>query len=84
METTIMINITLFVIISIFIWLFIILIYKLYKTEMKRRSYINNIKVGDKVWFSITDNIVNSVVEEIDGDNIKVSIVVNRKRLNPN
>lgn len=51
---------------------------------MKRRSYINNIKVGDKVWFSVSDNMVNTVVEEIDGDNIKVSIVINRKRLNPN
>ena len=84
METTTMVNITLFVIISIFIFLFIRLIYSVYKTEMKRSSYINNIKVGDKVWFSISDNIVNSVVEEIDGDNIKVSITVNRKRLNPN
>ena len=84
METTTMVNITLFVIISIFIFLFIRLIYSVYKTEMKRSSYINNIKVGDKVWFSISDNIVNSTVEEIDGDNIKVSITVNRKRLNPN
>lgn len=84
METTTMVNVTLFIITSIFIFLFMRLIYSLYKTEMKRRSYINNIKVGDKVWFSVSDNIVNTVVEEIDGDNIKVSIVINRKRLNPN
>lgn len=84
METIIITNIvigTFFILIMILsIWLS----YSIYRTEMKRKSYVNNIKVGDKVWFPVSDNIVNSVVEEIDGDNIKVSIVINRKRLNPN
>ena len=40
--------------------------------------------VGDSVWFSTSATDINCVVEEIDGDFVKVSLTIRKDRLHRN
>ena len=63
---------------------FIYVIVKTIKTRKQQKKYLPYMEIGDSVWFSTPATDINSVVEEIDGDFVKVSLIVRKDRLHLN
>jgi preprotein translocase subunit YajC len=59
-------------------------IYNTIKAERKRKLFIPGMKSGDKVYFSVASGNVNGEVLEVNGDDVKVVITLNKSRLYPN
>ncbi len=54
------------------------------RTTRQQKKYLPNMKAGDSVWFSTPATDINGVVEEIDGDFVKVSLTIRKDRLHSN
>ena len=63
---------------------FIYALYNTYKGEQTKKEFTPNMKTGDKVYFPVASGSVNCEVVEIDGDNVKVTLTINKSRLYPN
>ena len=50
----------------------------------QQKKYLPNMKVGDSVWFPTSATDIYGVVEEIDGDLVKVSLTIRKDRLHSN
>lgn len=69
----------------VFMVVFIIkVVYNTIKAERKRKLFIPGMKSGDKVYFSVASGNVNGEVLEVNGDDVKVVITLNKSRLYPN
>lgn len=69
----------------VFMVAFIIkVVYNTIKIERKKKLFTPSMKSGDKVYFSVASGNVSGEVLDVDGDDVKVVITVNKSRLYPN
>ena len=64
--------------------LFSYLIIQTIRAHKLQKKYLPNMKVGDSVWFSTPATDIDGIVEKIDGDFVKVSLIVRKDRLHSN
>lgn len=62
----------------------IYLIVGVIRTTRQQKKYLPNMKIGDSVWFSTPATEINGVVEEIDGEFVKVNLTIRKDRLHLN
>jgi preprotein translocase subunit YajC len=82
--TVIVVNTLLCLVVLLIFGLVIRLIVGTIQSYRQQKKYLPNMKVGDSVWFSTPETDINGVVEEIDGDFVKVSLTIRKDRLHQN
>lgn len=59
-------------------------VYNTIKTERKKKLFTPSMKSGDKVYFYSNNIPICAEILEMNGDDVKVVITVNKSRLYPN
>lgn len=59
-------------------------IYKIIKTERKRKLFTTEMKAGDKAYFPVASGSVRGEILDVNGDNVKIVVTVPKSRVYPN